>query len=250
MSASFPNPTVAVIVGGSSGIGAATAHRLAEAGVAVVIGYNTGRDRALALAASLPSQQHHSVVRIRSEDQASLAEAVAFVGERYGRVDILVNSGGSTQRVAADDLDGLTDEIFDRIVQVNLRGPFSVIRAFRRLLEVPQGSVIVNVSSISARTGIGSNLAYCANKAGLDSLTIGLAKALAPKIRVFSVSPGGVDTGFVPGRTPEQLAASAERTPLKHLTTADDVAAAIFACARYLTSSTGIVVDVDEGRHL
>src|SRR5262249_36317684 len=109
---------------------------------------------------------------------------------------------------------------------------------------------IVNVSSIAARTGVGSSLAYLSAKAGVDALTIALAKVLAPKIRVFSVSPAGVDTDFVPGRTREALEKVAERLPLGRVTTPDDVARAVIACISNLTSSTGIIVPVDEGRHL
>lgn len=125
-----------------------------------------------------------------------------------------------------------------------------MIRAFRPLLEHGEQAAIVNISSIAARTGLGSSLAYLSAKAGVDALTIALAKVLAPKIRVFSVSPAGVDTDFVPGRTREQLEKIAERLPLAHVTTADDVARATLACIVNLTSSTGIVVPVDEGRHL
>jgi 3-oxoacyl-[acyl-carrier protein] reductase len=144
----------------------------------------------------------------------------------------------------------LTDDIFDRTVSLNLRGPFAMVRAFRPLLERGSGASIVNISSIAARTGLGSSLAYLAAKAGVDALTIALAKVLAPKIRVFSVSPAGVDTDFVAGRTREQLQKIAEKLPLAHVTTPDDVARAAVACIVSLTSSTGIVVPVDEGRHL
>lgn len=241
---------VAVVVGASSGIGAATARALAAHGATIVAGYNSNEASALDLVGSLPQSRPHAALRIQTQDPASLAEAVQFLRNRYGRVDILVNSGGSTQAVPANDLEALTDELFSRIVDINLRGPFATIRAFRALLEVPDRSVIVNVSSIAARTGQGSNLAYCASKAGLDSLTVGLARVLAPKIRVFSVSPAGVDTGFVPGRTQEQLRATADRLPLRHVTTAEDVARSILGCILYLGSSTGIVVPTDEGRHL
>src|SRR5918997_4131296 len=88
---------------------------------------------------------------------------------------------------------------------LNLRGPFAMIRAFCPLLERGSGSAIVNISSIAARTGLGSSLAYLAAKAGVDALTIALAKRLAPRIRLFSVSAAGVDTDFVAGRTREQL---------------------------------------------
>ena len=242
-------PRVAVITGASGGIGRATAERLAALGASIVIGYHGNREKAEALAAALPGKGHLPL-RIAIEEADSIAEAVAAVETRFGAVDLLVNNGGATEVVPADDLDGLTDALFDRITQINLRGPFAMVRAFRPLLSRGQDAAVVNVSSIAARTGMGSNLAYCAAKAGLDALTIGLAKALAPDIRVFSVSPAGVDTGFVPGRPREKLEAMAKILPLQRLTTPDDVARAIIACATLLTSSTGIVVPVDEGRHL
>ena len=99
-----------------------------------------------------------------------------------------------------------------------------MVRAFRPLLERGNSAAIVNISSIAARTGLGSSLAYLAAKAGVDALTIALAKVLAPKIRVFSVSPAGVDTDFVPGRPRDQLQKVAEKLPLAHVTTPDDVA--------------------------
>ncbi|MCD1636632.1 SDR family oxidoreductase [Martelella mediterranea] len=242
-------PRVAIITGASGGIGRATAERLAALGASVVIGYHGNRDRAEALAAALPGEGHMPL-RIAIEEPASIAASVAAVEARFGAVDLLVNNGGTTEVVPANDLDGLTDDLFDRITRVNLRGPFAMVRAFRPLLARGQDAAVVNVSSIAARTGVGSNLAYCAAKAGLDSLTIGLAKALAPDIRVFSVSPAGVDTGFVPGRPREKLEAMAKTLPLQRITTPDDVARAIIACATLLTSSTGIIVPVDEGRHL
>lgn len=245
----LPVPKVALVTGGSSGIGKATAARLAAIGSTVAVGYNSRRALAEDVVAGLPGSGHLAM-RIAIDDPASIAEAAAVVEKRYGRLDALINCGGATTPVPANDLDGLTDAIFDRTVTVNLRGPFAVIRAFRPLLGRGSGAAIVNISSIAARTGIGSSLAYLAAKAGVDALTIALAKVLAPRIRVFSVSPAGVDTDFVPGRTREQLQKTAERFPLAHVTTPDDVARAVIACIVNLTSSTGIVVPVDEGRHL
>lgn len=242
-------PGVALVTGGGSGIGKATAARLAAAGAVVVIGYNSRREQAEAASRSLPGSGHLAM-RIAIEDSASIAEAAKAIEARFGRLDALINCGGATTPVPAGNLDSLTDDIFDRTVTINLRGPFAMIRAFRPLLERGDHAVIVNISSIAARTGLGSSLAYLAAKAGVDALTIALAKVLAPKIRVFSVSPAGVDTNFVPGRSREQLEKTAERLPLAHVTTPDDVARAVMACIVNLTSSTGIVVPVDEGRHL
>jgi 3-oxoacyl-[acyl-carrier protein] reductase len=242
-------PKIALVTGGSSGIGKATAARLAAMGSAVVVGYNSRRDLAEEVVRGLQGSGHVAM-RIAINDPTSISAAAAAVDERHTRLDALINCGGATTPVPANDLAGLTDDIFDRTVTINLRGPFAMVRAFRPLLERGSGAVIVNISSIAARTGMGSSLAYVAAKAGVDALTIALAKVLAPRIRVFSVSPAGVDTDFVPGRTRDQLQKTAERLPLAHVTTPDDVARAAVACIVNLTSSTGIVVPVDEGRHL
>ena len=196
------------------------------------------------------SGEGHIPLRISNGNSASIAEAASEVSRRFGHLDILVNNGGATTPVPLADLDALTDDIFDEIVRVNLRGPFAMVRAFRPLLDTSERAVIVNVSSISARTGVGSNIAYCAAKGGVDTLTIALAKLLGPKIRVLGVAPAGVDTDFVAGRSRERLLQTARSFPLAHLTTPDDVARAILACIRDLTSTTGVVVPVDEGRHL
>lgn len=242
-------PKVALVTGGSSGIGRASAARLAALGSMVMVGYNSRQAQAEEVVAGLQGKGH-AAMRVAIDDPASIAAAVAAVTEKHGRLDALVNSGGATTPVPLNELDKLTDEIFDRVVSLNLRGPFAMARAFRPLLERGEHAAIVNVSSIAAWTGQGSSLAYVAAKAGLDALTIGLAKVLAPKVRVFSVSPAGVDTGFVPGRSREHLEKIAATLPLRHLTAPDDVARAVVACIVSLTSSTGIVVPVDEGRHL
>ncbi len=245
----LPIPEVALVTGGGSGIGRATAARLAALGSTVVVGYNSRQTLAEEVAGGLPGSRHLAM-RIAIEDSASISAAAAAVEQQYGRLDALVNCGGATTPVPLNELDKLTDEIFDRTVRINLRGPFAMVRAFRPLLERGSSAAIVNISSIAARTGQGSSLAYLSAKAGVDALTVALAKVLAPKIRVFSVSPAGVDTDFVPGRSREALLKIAERMPLARLTTPDDVARAVVACIVNLTSSTGIVVPVDEGRHL
>jgi 3-oxoacyl-[acyl-carrier protein] reductase len=242
-------PKVALVTGASSGIGKATAARLAALGSAVVVGYNSRRELADEVVGGLQGSGHLAM-RIAIDDPASITAAAAAVDKQYGRLDALVNCGGATTPVALNDLDRLTDDIFDRTVTINLRGPFAMVRAFRLLLERGSSAAVVNISSIAARTGLGSSLAYLAAKAGVDALTIALAKVLAPRIRVFAVSPAGVDTDFVPGRSREQLLKTAEKLPLARLTTPDDVARAVVACIVDLTSSTGIVVPVDEGRHL
>jgi 3-oxoacyl-[acyl-carrier protein] reductase len=242
-------PDVALVTGGSSGIGRASALRLASCGTRIVVGYHSGKDAAEELIAEMAGGDHMAL-RIAIEDTQTISDAAEAITRRYGKLDALVNSGGSTRPVPLNDLDSLTDDIFEQIVSVNLRGPFAVIRAMRPLLENGRNAAIVNVSSLAAQRGVGSSLAYCAAKGGLDTLTIGLARVLAPGIRVFSISPAGVDTGFVAGRTREQLQETAAKLPLQKVTSADDVARAIVASIVDLTSSTGLIINVDEGRHL
>lgn len=240
---------VVVVTGAGSGIGAASARLFAAHGATVVVGYHSDPSAAERVIATLTPGEHRAV-QISIDDGDSVRAAAAAVDRRFGRTDVLVNSAGSTVMVPANDLDALTDDVFDQVTRTNLRGPFAVIRAFRPLLEkTPQG-VIVNISSAAALTGVGSNLAYCAAKAGLDALTLALAKVLGPKIRILSVAPAAVDTDFVKGRDPERLRKIAETTPLRHVTTADDVARTVLACVTHLGSATGTTIVVDEGRHL
>lgn len=256
MSLHGPSPLagkVAVVTGGSNGIGAATVRMLAEAGATVVIGYNASRQRAETLCAELPGQGH-SVQQITNENSASITALVANLHGKHGRCDILVNSGGTTRPVPHADLDQLTDALFDQIMITNVRGPFSLVRALAPLMRASAhpgaASVVVNVSSISAFTAQGSNIAYCASKAALDTMTAALARVLGPEIRINCVSPGAVATGFVAGRGRDQLEKMAATTPLQRVTEADDVARAIMATITYLTATTGTTIVVDGGRHL
>jgi 3-oxoacyl-[acyl-carrier protein] reductase len=242
---------VAVITGGSSGIGAAAAKRFADAGATLVVGYHSGADRAARLVESLSDERsRHTTMRLSMEDTESLVAAAADVENTFGRCDILVNSAGFTRAIPHHELDALDDATFDAIMTANVRGPFATIRAFAPLMRRSGNALIVNVSSISAFTGSGSNIAYCASKAALDTMGMSLARALGPEIRVISVSPAAVNTDFVPGRDLAALQKAADLTPLRRIVEPDDVAMAILACATHLVTATGTVVVVDGGRHL
>ncbi|QYU68343.1 SDR family oxidoreductase [Leptolyngbya sp. 15MV] len=240
---------VAVISGGSSGIGAAAAQRLAEGGATIAIGYNSGRDRAEALAAALPGSGHRPL-HLPMTDSAAIRAAAAEVDRAFGRADILVNSAGTTRAVPHADLDAMDDESFDRILITNVRGPFSTIRAFAPLLKRSGDGVVVNISSLSSVTGLGSSIAYCASKAALDTMGLSLARVLAPEVRVLSIQPAAVATEFVPGRDRAGVAKAALGTPLKLVTEADDVALAVYAAVVHLRHSTGTPIVVDGGKHL
>jgi 3-oxoacyl-[acyl-carrier protein] reductase len=240
---------VAVVCGGSGGIGAGSARLLAAAGATVVVGYHSNAAKAASVAAGLSGEGHLPLAAPMTDSEAlgRLADAVAT---RLGRADILVNSAGMTRPVAHRELDALTDEIIDEVFKVNWRGPFAAVRAFRPLLAASGDGLVVNISSIAASTGVGSSIAYCGAKAGLDIMTVALARALAPEVRVLAVSPGVVDTEFVAGRTAEANAKIAAGTPLKRVASTEEVARAVLACATHLTFSTGSIIQVDGGRHL
>jgi 3-oxoacyl-[acyl-carrier protein] reductase len=147
-------------------------------------------------------------------------------------------------------MDELSDALFDRVMSTNVRGVFATIRAFRRLLTASGDAVVVNISSLSAQTGQGSSVAYCASKAALDTMGMSLARALAPAIRVVTISPAGVTTDFVPGRSRETVEKAAAGSPLRIVTEPDDVALAAMAAIVNLRQTTGAVITVDAGRHL
>lgn len=239
---------VAIIAGGLGAIGRAAAQRLAALGAHVVILHRKEEDEANAFLATLPGE--HFQVRASITDSQQLLHAAQAVAARFGRADILVNTAGFTKPVPAADLDSLTDELIDEIFAANWRGVFATIRAFRSLLSQSGDGLIVNVSSIAGVTGVGSNLAYAAAKAGIDVLGKSLARSLAPAIRVLTVSPGVVDSSFVPGRGADFNEKTAPTMPLKRVGTPEDVAAAIEACATTLRFSTGNTIVVDGGRSL
>lgn len=178
---------VAVVTGGSSGIGAACARRLAEAGATVVVGYNTGGSRAQELIATLPGTGHSSA-HIPLDDSSAIHRAAEETARRHGSVDVLVNSAYVTEKVSHADLEALTDEAFDRVLTLNVRGTFSVIRAFTPLLRASGDAAVANISSISAFTGLGSSIAYCAAKAALDVMTAS-SRACSARTYASSASP-------------------------------------------------------------
>ncbi|MCH7856399.1 MAG: SDR family oxidoreductase [Gemmatimonadetes bacterium] len=240
---------VALVAGGSRGIGAATARLFAEAGARVVITHRDSADAAAETLASLVGEGHR-VVRASAVDTAALTAAATSVADTEGRLDVLVNNAAKSKVIPHHDLDALDDDFFDSVLQTNVRGAFATVRAFRRLLAADGGGLVVNISSLAARTAGGSNIAYSASKAAMDNMTLSLARALAPEIRVVSVAPGLVDTEFTRGWDPAVRQQNIDRTPLGRLATPEDVGRAVVAVATDLTFVTGIVIPVDGGRPL
>jgi 3-oxoacyl-[acyl-carrier protein] reductase len=240
---------VAVVTGAGGGIGSAISTRLASAGMRVVLTYNVNAEKANAVAADLAGSGH-LVIRAPVDNSAAQAELARIIEEHYGRLDLLVNNAGVTRPVPHDDLDALDDALIDEIFRVNWRGAFASIRALKTLLLAGDGGLIVNISSIAARTGVGSNVAYCASKAAMDSMTRSLARALAPRVRVVSVAPGWVEGEYARRMPSRIIDEQREKTPLKRIAQPEDVAEAVYAVAAHLRFSTGDIIAVDGGRPL
>ena len=246
---------VAIVTGGGTGIGRATCLRLAKAGVdAVFVNYSRSVADAEATAEDVRAAGTEAVpYRADVADEAQVKGMVASAVERSGRVDVLVNCAGTTHFIAHSDLDALTDEVWDEILGVNLKGTFFCCRAAAPELK-KAGGAIVNIASIAAHRASGSSIAYAVSKAGIVQLTRALALALAPEVRVNSVSPGLVSTRWFSSRFGDEAAAAQEETfakatPLRRVTTPDDVARAVVSLLEN-DALTGQDLVVDGGKNV
>jgi 3-oxoacyl-[acyl-carrier protein] reductase len=251
----------AIITGSASGLGAATAAILAKGGARIVVNYSSSQKEAEETA-DLCRTAGAEVVLVQgdvSRDE-DCKKIVAAAGS-WGRLDVLINNAGITKHVAHDNLDGLSAEDFQRLFGVNTIGPFQMVRAARSLLEAGakasgHASTVVNVSSVAGIAGIGSSIAYAASKGALNTMTLSLARALAPLIRVNTVCPGYIDTPwFTKGRGVEGAAKVRDgviaKVPLKRASTAEDVANLVcFLATQASSNMTGEVVRMDAGAHL
>jgi 3-oxoacyl-[acyl-carrier protein] reductase len=240
---------LAVVFGGTGGIGLAVGDLFAKAGARVAVIGNQDHGKA-SLVSSMLSGEGHAAYTCRIENTAELNELAKKIAEQMGAADIVVNAAGFTRSIPHGDLEAMDDDTFDQILKVNTRAAFSVVRAFAEQLRSKSDGLVVNISSIASTTAVGSCIAYCAAKAGLDVMGAALARALAPEIRVLTVSPGLVDTDFVPGRDQAARQKLATTVPIKRLCSPEEVAEAVLACAVHLRFSTGSVIQVDGGRHL
>jgi 3-oxoacyl-[acyl-carrier protein] reductase len=238
---------VALITGASSGIGQATARLFAQEGAAG-IGINYGKSEEGArrtLQAVEAAGSRGLLVQGDVADEGRVRAIVDAVVKEFGRLDILVNNAATTFFVDMADLDGMTEEKWDRIYDVNVKGLFWCSRAAAAALRRAKGQII-NVSSKAGITGSGSSIAYAASKAAVISLTKGLAGVLAPDVRVNTVAPGMVDSPWNTGRE-DRVAGAAKSSPLKRVATSEDIASVILDLAAGFALATGSVIVVDGG---
>jgi NAD(P)-dependent dehydrogenase (short-subunit alcohol dehydrogenase family) len=250
-----------IVTGSASGLGAAAAAILAKDGARIVVNYSSSQNEA-EQTADLCRTAGGEVVVVqgdvsRDEDCKRIVAAAA----PWGRLDALINNAGITKHMAHNNLDGLSAEDFQRLFAVNTIGPYQMVRAARALLEAGanasgRNSAVVNVSSVAGINGGGSSAAYAASKAALNAITLSLARALAPLIRVNAICPGYIDTTwFEKGRGAAAAAQVREtirnKVPLKSASTAEDVANLLCFLATPASSQmTGEIVRMDAGLHL
>ena len=250
---------IVLVTGASTGLGRALAVGAARRGArAVVVNYASSAGEAETTAGHVREAGAEAVVVqgdvARDEDCAKIVEAAT----RFGRIDALFNNAGTTRFAPRhEDLDALTGADFLHLYDVNVVGAWRMVKSARALLEAGErAGAVVNTSSIAAVTGIGSSVAYAASKGALTTMTLSLARALAPKIRVNAVCPGFIDTPWFdkgPGaasrdRLREGVAAS---TPLKAASTPEDIAdATLFLGSPHSRHVTGETLLVDAGTHL
>ncbi len=235
----------AVVTGANGGIGRAVCERLAKQQARVVGITRSNTDQLQQYLDSLPNGPH-----LAFHGDVTVKEDLEKIASSLDSCDILVTSAGHSRPIPHKDLDAVTDEFFEEILTANLRSVFTTIRTFKPLLDSSNNALIVNISSASTlRPGHGSNVAYVSAKAGVEALTKNLALALAPHIRVVSVCPSSVDTGFLT-HGPEFYQRMAQGTPLGRIATPNDIAAAVIALATSMRFTTGNTFAIDGGRTL
>lgn len=241
---------VALVTGSATGIGRACALRFAENGFDVVVNYSRSEAEAretlgLVEACGVKGLLHQCDVG----SDAAVRDMLRTVERELGRLDVLVNNAGTTWFIDHKDLEELTEEKWDRILQVNLKGPFFCIRAAVPLLRKSGGGAVVSVSSVAGLSGDGSSIAYAASKGALNTMTKSLARALGPEIRVNAVCPGPVDTRWLRAvMTVKELEKRTSHFPMQRAAQPEDIADAVYYLATGTTLTTGQCLVVDGGR--
>ena len=250
---------VVLVTGASTGLGRAIAVEVADQGAAaVIINYARSAEEAQETAALVEAKGAKAVLVQGDVANDDDCRKIAAAAEPFGRIDALFNNAGVTKFAPNHgDLDAVSAEDFQNLYAVNVVGAFQMIRAARALLEAgPRPGAVVNTSSIAGVMGVGSSVPYAASKGALTTMTISLARGLAPRIRVNAISPGFIDTpwfgkGMPQERIDRMREATIASTPLKAASTAEDIAAsAVFLASPASRHVTGETLIVDAGTHL
>ena len=235
------------VTGAGTGIGRGIAEAFARQGIKVAVNYSRSRDAAEEVVRDIRAAGGNAIaVGASVSEDREVHAMIDQISREFGRLDILINNAGWSTRIPHDRLDDLTDEVWNRTFDTNLRGAFYCVRASVPLLRKQEGSAIVNIASVAGMTGLGSSMAYAASKGAMITLTKSLARALAPAIRVNAIAPGFVRTRFADW--PQSAFDEGEAmTPLKRLATVEEIAALALHLAVDAKSITGETIAVDGG---
>ena len=251
--AASPATRAAVVTGGGTGVGAAVAEMLAARGLNVAIVYSRSETEANACADRCRAHNADAIcIKADVASDADCRRVASTVEAAWGRLDVLVNSAGTTQFAAMSDLEAQSMEDFQKVYAVNAIGPYQMARALAPMMESAGAGAIVNVSSIGSLNGNGSSYSYVASKAALNAITLALARNLAPQIRVNAVLPGLIETRWLKlGLGADAYARVrdnwADAAALQKVCTAADVAQSIVWLALDAALVTGQLLVVDGG---
>ena len=247
---------VCIVTGAGTGTGAACARQLAARGCRVLVNYSRSEQDARKVVEQC-IQAGSDAISVQGDvskdgDCRHLAEAAL---DKWGQIDALINNAGITKFARASDLEALDADDFQNIYAVNVVGPYQMIRACVPSMKQRTAAAIVNISSLSGVRGVGSSIAYVASKGALNAMTLALARALAPKIRVNAVCPGLIDTRWHSARFNAddyaKFKAAYENTvPLEKAASPDDVAEVAVWLLEGAALVTGETILVDGGFHL
>jgi 3-oxoacyl-[acyl-carrier protein] reductase len=241
---------VALVTGSATGIGRACALRFAENGFDVVVNYSKSEAEARETL-QLVEACHVRGLLVQCDvgSDAAVRQMLHQVEAEFGRLDVLVNNAATTYFIDHKNLEELTEEKWDRILQVNLKGPFFCVRAAEPLMRKSGGGAIVSVSSVAGIGGEGSSIAYAASKGALNTMTKSLARVLGPEIRVNAVCPGPVDTRWLRAvMSAEDLAKRTAGYPMQRTALPEDIADAVLFLTLGTSLATGQCLVVDGGR--
>lgn len=240
---------VALVTGGGTDIGRATSFALSKRGVAVAVNYSRSKTDAEETAQIINSNGGRAIVIQADVSQdKEIRGMVDQLVQKFGTVDLLVNNASITRHIPMDDLEAVTEEIWDELYDVNVKGMFYYARAVSPFMKKNGQGAIVNVGSIAGQKGLGSSLPYAVSKSAVHGLTKSLARALAPNIRVNCVVPGAVATRWWAGRE-EQMKRLAPNLLLQRISTPEDIAQLICAVLEQ-EAITGQIITEDSGQTL
>lgn len=239
---------VAIVTGGGKGIGRACCLALAKEGAAVAVNYSRSQAEAERVVGEIEAMDGRAIaVRADISQDADARRLIDETVRRFGRLDILVNNAGWTRRAPHNQMELLSEELLDRTLNTNVKGPLYCIRAAVPHMQSAGGGCVVNITSVAGIIGQGSSVIYCGSKAALSVMTKALARAFAPTIRFNAVAPGFVDTGFVMPPKGEAAENAAKRVHIGRIVEPADIAAAVLFFCTDGVALTGEEIVVDGG---